>query len=77
MYNLSLFAVSSNRSSSGFAHFANSFEFWDSAGNVLPNVQYTLTGLEVPEPSTAWLAFLGISALAASIHFPRASIKSV
>ncbi len=77
-YTLNL-SVEASREGSADASFSNSFEFWDSQGNVLTNVQYTLTGLtlpDTPEPSTGSLAFLGISALAAAIRFRLASIKS-
>ncbi len=71
-------SAEASRISEADAQFSNSFEFWDSQGNVLTNVQYTLTGLtlpDTPEPSTGSLALLGISALAAAIRFRLASIK--
>lgn len=67
-YNLSLNA-NSNQQAFVTAHFNDSFAFWDSQGNRLTNVQYTLTGLALPEPASWSLMLLGIAVLGGIARF--------
>ena len=64
LYPLTL-SVGAGAPATAFAHFGDGFQFWDAQGNVLTNVQYTLTGLALPEPASLSLVLLGLLTLAA------------
>lgn len=69
-YTVDLYASASGRGD-GTASFQDSFAFWDTQGNLLSNVQYTLTDVDQPEPSSKSLAFLGLAAVAIIYRLTR------